>query len=413
MISRLFALMIAFLGILSTTAGAAVVVFTIDGSTHEATTARLSEDGASLILASPTAGGESGTQQLPVDGILAIHFPSRPLREAGNASEVVLANGDIIAGTIESGDEFDLRILSEVGPLKVPIDRVRSIRFPAMREVTGLRSEMDAGSDEADVLLRRTGKGLDIVEGTLISFGPNGLVFSGPVGNYPFRYNEIAALVLMDTGADDLPEIPARHVTLRLRDRTRLTGTIRAMDDERVRIETALVGTLDIPSVRVSSIGFRSESFVHLSDLEPMEVRETPYFGDDSGFLYPYRRDVTVSGAPLVMAGRRYEKGLGVHSRSRVTFDRPEGFARFHATVGVSDEVTSLPARGRVVFRVLLDGKAVFETPVVQAGSEPITIPGVELGNAARLTLELDFGDDSDAGDRGIWAHAVLVRDDS
>lgn len=64
----------------------------------------------------------------------------------------------------------------------------------------------------------------------------------------------------------------------------------------------------------------------------------------------------SVSGQPLRVAGRTYEKGIGTHSTSVITYALPEGALRFHATAGLdnsgSDQSGGCGENAAVQFRV-------------------------------------------------------------
>ena len=382
-----------------------VELFTVDGERIRGRSA--GADGTSIRV---ETGSADGGRTLPIDQVLSIGYPSRLARVPTRNVEVALVDGDTVAGSIVSGDEFDLRLRTDFGNLTIELDRVRGVSFPALRELGADTTSLDP-SDEVDRLLKVSGDRLDVVEGTLIAFESDRLIFSGPVGDFPFPYDEVAAVLLMqdptaragDRGEDGIVQV---HRT----DRSRLTGKLIEWGASSIRLESASLGEITLPIGGVATVSFFHSGVRYLSDLEPSEVVETPYFGDDSDFLFRYRRDRTVTGAPLRIDGIRFRKGLGVHSRSRMTWKLDGQATRFHALIGLSDEVLGLPAPARVVFRVLVDGEIAFESPVLAAGQPPRPIPAVDLGNAKRMTLEVDFGDGTDAGDRAVWAHPVLVR---
>ena len=62
------------------------------------------------------------------------------------------------------------------------------------------------------------------------------------------------------------------------------------------------------------------------------------------------------------------------------------------------------------MFLVLVDGKEVYRSPLVRGLEPPLKLPEPDLTDAKRLTLIVDFGDDSHAGDRADWAMPILVR---
>jgi hypothetical protein len=122
------------------------------------------------------------------------------------------------------------------------------------------------------------------------------------------------------------------------------------------------------------------------------------------------RVDRNVNGGPLVVGGARQPRGLGVHAPSRTTWALDGSFGTLRGSVALDDEVLRLSTRGSCVFRVLLDGREAFASPVVKAGDAPLafTIP---LGTAKELALVVDPTSDGFAGDRANWLGLLLVRD--
>jgi hypothetical protein len=136
--------------------------------------------------------------------------------------------------------------------------------------------------------------------------------------------------------------------------------------------------------------------------MEPATVEQTPYFGR----LLSYRRDQSLNGGNLKMKGKVYSKGLAVHSRCVLSYALDGQFTVFKTTLGFDDAAGS---RGNVACRVLADGKELFSKPDLRADQDPqsleLPVQGVKL-----LSLEVDFGEDEDVGDRVIWAEARLFR---
>ena len=140
----------------------------------------------------------------------------------------------------------------------------------------------------------------------------------------------------------------------------------------------------------------------YLSDLEPSRVEETPYFGRRS----PWRKDVNLVGEPLKMAGRTYDRGLAVHSRSALTYDLSGQYAQFQVLVGFDESAKKL---GRVDCRIFADDKELYANSDLRADAPPISLV-LPVAGAERLKLVVDFGPDQDTGDRVIWANARLFR---
>lgn len=181
-----------------------------------------------------------------------------------------------------------------------------------------------------------------------------------------------------------------------------LTGQIESATAETLVIRRQSGQTARFPLETIERISFKNGAVVFLSDLEPERVVETPFFD----VVYPYRKDRSVDGAALKLRGKVFRKGLGVHSKSELTYALDGKFSRVQAVIGIDDEVGK---KGNVIFAVLGDGKELYRSPEIVGGADPVALD-VKLEGVSRLTLRVDFGRDFHIADHADWADARLVR---
>ena len=161
--------------------------------------------------------------------------------------------------------------------------------------------------------------------------------------------------------------------------------------------------TFDVEAAALAGIEIRSEQCRYLSDLKPESIELTPFFS----VAWPVRFDRCVTGGPILLDGKTYPRGIGAGTRTEITYSLDGRYAHFYATVGVDDRAGN---RGTVVFRVLTDGRAIFESPVMNGRSAAVRLV-VPLDGAKTLTLVSDFGSTVRAdGNFADWADARLVR---
>jgi hypothetical protein len=145
---------------------------------------------------------------------------------------------------------------------------------------------------------------------------------------------------------------------------------------------------------------------VYLSDLEGADYRHVPYLK----IGWPFTRDRNVLGESIVVRGRRYLKGIGMHSASRLTYRFDKGYQRFDAAVAIDD---SAKGRGSVQFGVYLlrGGKwdEAYKSEMVRGNEAPQPI-SVDLKGASGLTLTVDYADRGDELDHAVWLDARLVK---
>lgn len=199
-------------------------------------------------------------------------------------------------------------------------------------------------------------------------------------------------------------EAPKPHpVMLTLTDDSTVSGRLIESGPTALRFESSVGASLEFPIERVKSLTFRSDRMVFLSDLTPLEQRS-------EGLLHrPWetRFDRNVSLGPLVLDGRTFRKGLGMHSRGRITYALNGEFESFAATIGIDDAVRP---RGTVVFRVLGTGDRVLLDSGTVTGRDRARDILVPLSGQDRVTLEVDFGDGLDWSDQADWGSARLIK---
>ncbi|MBL8878797.1 MAG: NPCBM/NEW2 domain-containing protein [Phycisphaerales bacterium] len=138
------------------------------------------------------------------------------------------------------------------------------------------------------------------------------------------------------------------------------------------------------------------EGRIPLSKLRPTTVQQG--YGD-LGF------DRTVDGHPMKMRGKSYAGGLGTHAPSTLIFNVPDGAAWFEAVVGIDDETTG---QGSVVASVALDGRELYESPVLKGNMEPVVLR-LPVHDGKQLVLRASATRDGQRFDHVNWADARFV----
>ncbi|BCM92795.1 beta-galactosidase [Abditibacteriota bacterium] len=116
--------------------------------------------------------------------------------------------------------------------------------------------------------------------------------------------------------------------------------------------------------------------------------------------------DLSITGAPLSIAGRRFEHGLGTHAPGEILFQLGHARHRFQAEIGVDDGAGDV---GSVVFKVMLDGREAFNSGVTKAG-QPARKIDLDVSGVAEMRLVVTDGGDGVQGDHADWADAAVDR---
>ena len=146
---------------------------------------------------------------------------------------------------------------------------------------------------------------------------------------------------------------------------------------------------------------------LHLSDLE--------WASASSGYLH-MRRDRSVGGAGLSVAGRRYRKGVGTHPASVIVYDLQGVFSRLTGAFGIEDQNGMPPGvppveSGRACFSILADGRVLLP-PTCKVYGEPAQNFDVNLAGVRRLELRVDQPPDAPASHapHSDWVNMEIMR---
>jgi hypothetical protein len=319
-----------------------------------------------------------------------------------SGSQVLLANGDRIRATSHHSTQEVLRVNSELlGDLEIPLERVQGFVInapaePAAREK--LLTSVTSGQRKQDVIVLANA---DELRGTFLGLDDDAIRLDGPQGEVEIERNGVRAVAL----SSDLISFPAPkdlYAKIFLADGSELAVLDGRLDGSNFRGRAAFDREITVPLEQLVAIEFRNGRLTYLSDLEPSEYRHTPYLA----VRYPYQRDRSVLGNTLSLRGQVFRKGLGMHSRSELTYQLDGKYRRFEAAVGIDDETVG---KGSAVFSVLLDGRPVWESQPLTGQLAPQRVQ-LDVARGQKMTLVVDFGALGDVQDHADWAEARLIR---
>ena len=337
-----------------------------------------------------TVAGESKT--VAPGELLAIRLASAVAPEL---LRVDLVGGDRIHGAIAGGDADgeDLELLSPVlGKVRLSIDRMSAVVQPG---VFASDQALPEGVDEA--LFVSTGRGFDLVAGTLYRFGPQGVSFQPEAAESPSWYAPRRISSLRLRGGFDRKEPPAAVLLTRAADRVGVT--LASCDEQGLQVVLENGQEVGVRWRDLACVCF-TKNVTHLSSLTPTRVVQT---GFASEITYSWQRDRCVVGGELLAQGRAYGLGLGVMSRTRLSFRVPERATHFLTRVAFDDTAAELPVRAHAEVRVLRGNQVLFEAKDLAPGQAPRDAGMHPVQGGDTITLEVDFGRGRDIGDRVDW----------
>jgi hypothetical protein len=386
-------------------------VVTAGGTTHRGEVVSCERDRLGLSVVDPA--GKPATLALSFAEVLSLHLA---VPKRAGPVEAHLVGGDLIAGELRGGDgageTFELRSPT-LGTLTIPVDRLDVLVFrDRAGDALATDFRVPAGSDHDEALFVRARVGFDAMVGAIhrfgereVSFQTGGVADEAVVPPHPVRYDALAAIALR--GGVPRPRPAGAHLLTRSGDL--VSVDVLGLSGKRFRFLLEGAREVAVAFEDIASLTFLAAGRVYLSDLDPVEVDESSYFGEGGEPLLPWTRDRNVSGGYLVSGGIAHGKGVGAHSRSVLRWRVPEGVRHFTAAVGLDDEVLALPVRGDVRIAVLLDDTQLAALDSLRSGAPPRELGLLDVRPGALLTLEVDFGRGLDLGDRVDWLGAVFL----
>lgn len=247
--------------------------------------------------------------------------------------------------------------------------------------VAGVLSEVDDQKAEVEVEKKRVT--VRMAQVAYIAFNTELSETLRPKGMY-------ARLILTGTGPGKGGRLSLTSAACM--DGTTLTGT------------TVFGARLSVPLEEVAALDLLQGRGVYISDLKPSRYEFHPYLD----MAWPLATDGNVAEHDLLLRGSTYDKGVSLHSHSRLTYSLGGAYRRFEALVGLDDRDGRT---GSVRIRLLADGKEmdIGADRELTARDDPVPI-SVSVEGVRELTLVVEFGRGGDVEDVVDWVDARLIK---
>ena len=391
-------------GCMATVDPLSVEVVTLEGQSISAKWEGLTADGTvSLII-------EPNTTAIPVDQLMLLRrvdeisstSPAESQPASSGSLIIHLADGSRFTATLRGGSARQIEVDTlPAGLLTLPLTTIAAVRRAdiANPQADELFNESlkrrDATQDVLFIL--RDGRPTN-VRGLTESITPEEIAFKYRERTRRVPWSDLYGLVLakgVQTG--DPP--PARCL---MDDGSIWAGRLISGDRKSVRLQSAAGITMDIALTDLREIRFHSDRVVFLGDLQPTDYAFEPF-----GLTrWPYRLDRSVANRPLRIGNRQYPRGIGMHSVSTLTYNLDTAYKTLAADIGID---AAMGPRGDVVFRVLADGREIFNSGPVTGRDPPRSIL-VEIEGARQLQLCIDLSGQLDISDQANWGNIRLIK---
>lgn len=299
--------------------------------------------------------------------------------------------------------------------LTFPVAQIHYVRFGVEEDKDERWIEILARDPTADSIVVQGPDELESLEGVLGDVSATHVTFEFDGDSIDVKRKKVEGFIFYAARKVEYPQAPCIVHTGR---GSRLRAeSLNWTSGESCSITTQNGIPISLPAEAIQRIEYFNTNTVFLSDLEPENFSWRPAFFVGSPLpeleaLYRPTRDVSFLSEPLVIRPRQadrvariFKKGISMTSQTKVTYRLAGEFRRFQALAGIDEAF--LP-QGNVVLRLMGDGNLLFSAQI-SGTSDAIGID-VDLVSVKRLTIEVDFGDNSSSGDHLNLCNARLSK---
>jgi len=379
----------------------AAEIDTLKGERHSGELVSL--DGATAILKS----GES-SNTVPLADILELRFPvNPPPDEASTGVRVTLLDGTRL--TLKAFSIADDAACCETsfGTLTFPVARLAHVRFGiSTAKLDEAWSALLARESKNDLLVvTKKDDVLDFFAGVTGDAGGKG----DGSDKITFLLDGDEVQVARDKAHGIIfhrraPSLPKSVCQVRLAGGDVLEVSRLTWDGGALRVRLVSGSEVTIPAGRLAALDFSAGKIRYLSQLEPRDVKYVPFFD----ITHEYRRDRSLDGTPLMLAGKAWSRGLAIHSKTTLRYRIAGDYTRFQAVAGIDDSVRR---GGKFNVRLVIkgDGQSLFDAEIkTEDAPRPIEL---DVTGVRDFEIAVDFGSDMlDICDHLDLADAKLLK---
>ena len=352
----------------------------------------VSADSSGLL----TFDTEDGRREVPAGDLVRWGTCVEPDR----APLFLLRNGTLLVAGILEVTEEQLALDSDaIGLVRLPRTQLAAVilQFPASSlDRDRLLDDAARGGEDSTRVVMLNG---DQMRGELVELDEQSVSIRTAVGPVRLEFERISTITLARSA--DPAGILSDSTIVGLADGSRIVAAGVTIKDQTA--VSTLGGGLSWKA-DVAEVVFlqpASSRITYLSDMEPIGYRQVPFLDR----TWRYRNDRNVLGGHMRCAGQMYLRGLGMHTAARISYVPPNNARVFQARLGIDDVTEGL---GSVRFRVFVDGNQKYVSPTVRGLEAPVSV-AVDVKEAKRVDLVVDFADRADVQDHANWLGARFV----
>jgi len=372
-----------------------VEVSTLNGEQHVGILERVTTE--EVVLKTPTR-----SISIPDKDLLAIRMagsvPPSPVTGSSSTpvamADVRLTDGTRLRVTRFTSTTKQINIHHpQLGGLTLPLSVVQSVRLAAPDgKVDATWNHLLERTPKKDQVAVRKSDVLDHLDGVIGSLDETTLNFQLDGDDIPIKRERLFGLIFAKRESTAAKTI----ASMELVSGDHLAAKSLTLEGDIWTIRLASGTDLTVPSSGVQVVDFSAGKIAYLSNMEPRDIKYSPYF--EPIFVWKYHQDRGNELRPLSVGNKTYAKGLSIHSKTALKYRIGGDFRRFQAVMGIDDYVR---VGGNVDVIIKGDNRVLFRGSA-RMGQPPQPL---DLDVTGVVELEIDVGYGEDELDIGDWLH--------
>lgn len=282
----------------------------------------------------------------------------------------------------------------------LPSSKVAALRLG--RETETLLKEWEELKEKktaSDLLVIQKEEALDYLEGVIGAIDEERINFAIPGREIKANREKVYGIFFYQRAGRQLPESICQVVDV---DGSRYEVRELKLTDQGLAITTPSGAEFTRKLSGISSLDYTRGKIVYLSDLKPLNLKETPFYD-----IMPAstRFDTNLEGGKLKIGSQEFEKGLALHSRTEVEYYLGGKYRTLKAVVGIDELVGN---QGHAELIISSERGQHFATQLT--GSEAPRPIDIDVSQVQRLRILVDFGKDRDVADHVNLCDAKVIK---
>jgi len=155
---------------------------------------------------------------------------------------------------------------------------------------------------------------------------------------------------------------------------------------------------------QLANLDYRRGKLTYLSELDPTQVLQD----STEDVVYSFQRDKNIEGGGLRIEGKKFEKGLALHSHTELVYALGGEYRQFKAVVGFDDQIGG--SDGKVILKVEGDGRTLATLTLTRKDKQRTQALNLNVKDVEKLRITVTSGDLLDYGKHLDLADAQVSK---